>query len=130
MWALTNSLAQTFYVTLVFMVLFLPITLQPVQESIFTLRHGGLIRNQHPKIHRSRSIVHPFHKNFLKFWASDLVGAQNMPSSQKFGTRRCSSKIVSEIVRMPPKCRPGLFLRIVMVSPKSDQKKLKSSVRA
>ena len=45
----------------------LPITLQ---ESIFTLRHGGIIRNHHPKIHRSRSIIHPkglFTRIFLKF---------------------------------------------------------------
>ena len=53
---------------------FLPITLQ---GSIFTIRHGGdsesAFKNTPIKI--TYIPLGPFHKNFLKIWASDLVGA-------------------------------------------------------
>ena len=63
---------------------FLPITLQ---GSIFTLRHawggggggGGVCDSEssfkNTPIQISFIPLRPFHENFLKIWASDLVGA-------------------------------------------------------
>ena len=55
---------------------FLPITLQ---GSIFTLRHGGDSESafKNTPIQITFIPLGPFHKNFLKIWASDLVGALN-----------------------------------------------------
>ena len=55
----------------------LPITLQ---GSIFTLRHGGLGGDsesafKNTPIQITFMPLGPFRKNFLKIWASDLVGA-------------------------------------------------------
>ena len=60
----------------------LPITLQ---GSIFTLSHGGDSESASKNKLNSSTFIPsgPFHKNFLKIWASDLVGAERERDSDR-----------------------------------------------